>query len=342
MKLLTIAIPAFNIEKYLNRCIDSLISSKYLGEMEIIIVDDGSTDGTTNIGNAYQNRFPDIVRFHRKENGGHGSTINKALELAKGKYFKVIDGDDWVDVQAFNKLVEYLREVTVDLVITNFVYENAYNNTKNIIDYRKFLYPNEIYSGNQELVFIPSMHARVYLTELLQQIPLRLQENTFYVDMEYNYIPIPYIKNYIYYELNVYRYFIGRPDQSIGVTSLPKYFPDHERVINRLVEYYPDIQKLPVPYHLPCYLLLESLILTHIKLLKNNQVENKDIGSFISKIRTLQPGLFNHLVSSSSFIREIQELTENRIIMYLYRIKRSIARKFRHVIISHILFGVRL
>ena len=96
-KVLTIVVPAYNVEKYLKNCLDSFVDVNILNSIEILVVDDGSTDKTADIAKNYEKKYPNSFRLLSKENGGHGSTINYAIPRASGKYFKVVDGDDWVD-----------------------------------------------------------------------------------------------------------------------------------------------------------------------------------------------------------------------------------------------------
>ena len=118
-KILTISIAAYNVSAYIKECLDSLVKCSYLDALDIVVVDDGSHDNTVEIVQKYVSKYPDSIRLERKENGGHGSTINRAVSVAKGKYFKVLDGDEWVDAVELEKLVEVLRKISSDLVLTN-------------------------------------------------------------------------------------------------------------------------------------------------------------------------------------------------------------------------------
>lgn len=117
-KKLSVTIPCYNVSEYLNETLDSLIRCRTIDFLDIIIVDDGSKDNTLDIANSYVKQYPDSIRIVAKENGGHGSTINEGLKIAVGKYFAVIDGDDWVDSGIMDELVNYLAKVDTDVVIT--------------------------------------------------------------------------------------------------------------------------------------------------------------------------------------------------------------------------------
>ena len=119
-KILTISIAAYNAEKYISKCLDSLLNTRVRDQLEIIIVNDGSTDDTLIIAQRYYVNYPNIIKIIDKENGGHGSTINASIKEATGKYYKIIDSDDWVDENGLEKLVDYLSYHNVDMVLNPF------------------------------------------------------------------------------------------------------------------------------------------------------------------------------------------------------------------------------
>ena len=120
MKVLTVLVPTYNVEKYLRRCLDSLLLPEVLEEIEVLVVNDGSKDGSADIARAYEKKYPQTVVFVDKENGGHGSTINVGIEKAQGTYFKVLDSDDWVNIGDFIEFVKRLKEETADAVICDY------------------------------------------------------------------------------------------------------------------------------------------------------------------------------------------------------------------------------
>ena len=121
MKILTIVVPSYNTELYIDECLPTIISSKSIDDIEILLVNDGSTDNTLKKARYFEELYPQSIRVIDKENGGHGSVINRGIKEATGKYFKVIDGDDWVDTAAFNQLVSCLKRVDVDLVMNPYI-----------------------------------------------------------------------------------------------------------------------------------------------------------------------------------------------------------------------------
>ena len=147
MKILSIAVPVYNTEKYLERCIDSMIVNGILEDIEIILVNDGSRDNSISIMNKYKKKYPKTIIVIDKENGGHGSTINAALKVATGKYFRVLDSDDWFDSSNFLKFVKKLKSEDVDLVITNYKKEFIYSGTSVEVNW-KDLKEDKVYNFN--------------------------------------------------------------------------------------------------------------------------------------------------------------------------------------------------
>ena len=159
MKVLTVLVPTYNVEKYLRRCLDSLLLPEVLEEIEVLVVNDGSKDGSADIARAYEKKYPQTVVFVDKENGGHGSTINVGIEKAQGTYFKVLDSDDWVNEQAYRQVLDTLRRFvygkdTLDMLITNFVYEKQGARHKKVMSYKLALPKDELFSWNDVKVFV--------------------------------------------------------------------------------------------------------------------------------------------------------------------------------------------
>lgn len=207
----------------MSRAIESILIG---GEdVEILIVNDGSKDDTLKIAKEYETQYPTIVKAIDKENGGHGDAVNAGLRNASGKYFKVVDSDDWVEEQSLKKILELMHgweehDMEVDMLVSNYVYEKVGAKHKKVIHYRDVLPQNEIFSWKEAGHFGISqyilMHSVIYRTELLKLNQLELPKHTFYVDNIYVYYPLPYVKKIYYLDVNFYRYYIGREDQSVN------------------------------------------------------------------------------------------------------------------------------
>lgn len=241
MKLLSIAIPCYNSQAYMEKCVESLLVG---GEdVEILIVDDGSSDGTAQIADAYAQKYPTIVKAIHQENGGHGEAVNTGIRNATGLYFKVVDSDDWVNKEAYESILKTLEELirgpkTVDLFISNFVYEKQGASRKKVMQYRRCLPQGEVFGWN-DIGHFPKgkyllMHSMIYRTKLLHECGLELPKHTFYVDNLFAFEPLPHVKNMYYLDVNFYRYFIGREDQSVNEKVMIKRI-DQQLRVNRLM-----------------------------------------------------------------------------------------------------------
>ena len=195
-KILTISIAAYNVENFIKKAVDSLLEINNAKDIEILVEDDGGTDNTANIVKEYEEKYPDIVKLIHKENGGYGSTINKSIELAQGKYFKQLDGDDWYDSKNFQNFIEILKKTDVDVVYTPYLKYFEKDGSTMIRDWFdtdiKGEYKiNEIISkANHEL----NMHAMSFKTEILKNNNIKLLEKCFYTDTEYAMYPMIYSK----------------------------------------------------------------------------------------------------------------------------------------------------
>lgn len=255
MKLLSIAIPCYNSAGYMRNCIESLLTG---GEdVEILVVDDGSTkDDTAAIADEYARNYPTIVKAVHKENGGHGSAVNAGIENATGLYFKVVDSDDWVKEDAYKEILSKLRELAggsqvLDMLISNFVYEKEGEKRKKVMNYRHILPKDTMFTWADCKHFTKGhyilMHSVIFRTALLRDCGLKLPEHTFYVDNLYVFEPLPHVKNMYYLDVNFYRYYIGREDQSVNESIMISRIDQQIRVnkimIDYLVEHKAEIMK---------------------------------------------------------------------------------------------------
>lgn len=227
MKYLSIAIPCYNSQDYMAKAIESCLILKE--DVEIIIVDDGSKDETARIGDEYAERYPETIKCVHQENGGHGEAVNTGLKNATGLYFKVLDSDDWFDQSALVKVLETLKDLhshneVVDMMIANYVYEKPSENKSSVIKYTNALPQNRTFRWYDVKHFYPQqnllMHSVIYRTQLLRNCNLQLPKHTFYVDNLFVYQPLPYVTTLYYLNVDLYRYYIGREDQSVNETIM--------------------------------------------------------------------------------------------------------------------------
>lgn len=245
MKLLSITVPCYNSSAYMRKCIDSLLAGG--DEVEILIVDDGSVkDNTAEIADEYAARYPNIVRAIHQENKGHGGAVNTGLSAATGLFFKVVDSDDWVNEEAFRKILRVLEEVTrgpktLDVLISNYVYEKEGSDKKRVMRYPHEFPENRIFAWSDVNTLLPNhyvlMHSLIFRTTLLRECGLKLPEHTFYVDNLFAFIPFPFVKTFYYLDVNLYRYFIGRADQSVNEKVMISRVDQQLRVNYEMIEY---------------------------------------------------------------------------------------------------------
>ena len=281
-KLLTIVIPCYNSQDYMNKAIRSVIQG---GEdIEILIIDDGSSDNTPYIADKYAEDYPDIVRVIHQENKGHGGAINTGLKEAKGTYFKVLDSDDWFEKTAYRRYLATLKFLNdscsdVDMLLTNFVYEKPSENHRRRMIF-SVLFPDDRIIGWKDMKhnikgFSILMHAVTYRTRLLRQIGLKLPEHTFYVDNLFVYEPLPYVKKLYYLDVDMYRYYIGRGGQSIAEKTMIKRLDQQLAVNYRMIDDFDLFEDVKEP-HLRAYMLgyleMITVISTSLAHLSKNPV----------------------------------------------------------------------
>jgi glycosyltransferase involved in cell wall biosynthesis len=282
IKLLSIVVPSYNSQDYLRRCLDTVVQGGQ--EVEVIVVDDGSTDRTAEIAREYCRCCPEIVRLEQKENGGHGSAVNRGLEVATGTYFKVVDSDDWLDIPAYMMTLSMLRSIgPVDLLITNYVYEYSYEGKRNFVRYRNIFPQGKVISWEQMQDFRISqlmlMHSMIYRTSFLRQSGLKLPEHTFYVDNLVAYLPLPEVRSLIYFDFDLYRYFIGRTDQSVNTQVMISRIDQQLSVTRMMIEAYDifnDIQYKSLERYMLHYLsMMVATSILHINLAEDGGLRCK-------------------------------------------------------------------
>lgn len=221
LKLLTLIIPTYNMERYLNRCLDSLlVENRNL--LDVLIVNDGSKDQSSIIAHQYVNNYPETFRVVDKENGNYGSCINAALPLIKGKYIKVLDADDFFDRTALLQLLDKLATANADLILTDFI---KVNEDLQPLERRKFALSTEVeylFSDicKQEDILNLEMHSVAYNRNLFEEIEYHQSEGISYTDQEWIFYPMYKVKSVLYYNVPLYRYLIGREGQTMDPNVL--------------------------------------------------------------------------------------------------------------------------
>lgn len=294
MTLLSIAIPSYNSEEYLHYCVGSLVVG---GEqVEILIINDGSSDRTQEVAEELAAKYPNVRAIYQ-ENKGHGGAVNTGIRESKGKYFKVVDSDDWVDSRAYLKILETLEqleaaETSVDAFISNFVYEKEGQSRKKNMSYHDVLPENQIFTWNEVGTFSKGqymmMHSLIYRTELLREVGLELPEHTFYVDNIFVFTPLQAVKTMYYLPVDFYRYFIGRHDQSVNESVMIKRI-DQQLTVNRILVDNLHLDEIENPD-------LRSYLLNHV-----------EITTIISCALLNRAGTAEHMMKKQELWEYIQE-----------------------------------
>ena len=307
MKLLSVAIPCYNSEEYMEKCIESLLPGG--DDVEILIVDDGSTDRTGEIADDYEKRYPSIVKAIHKENGGHGSAVNTGLSHASGLFYKVVDSDDWVKESAYKKILETLQDIiaggeTLDMMISNFVYEKEGEKKHKVMKYRHALPQDKIFGWNEVKHFHKGqyilMHSVIFRTQLLRECGLQLPEHTFYVDNIFVFEPLLYVKKMYYLDVNFYRYYIGREGQSVNEEVMIGRIDQQIAVNKIMIDYLVEKKaKIYVKRKLKKYMLnyLEIItVISSIMLIRSGTEENLEKKAQLWQyIRQKDLSLYMHL-----------------------------------------------
>lgn len=269
MKYISFTVPCYNSATYMKKCVDSLLL--YPDKVEIIIVNDGSTDDTGKIADDYAVKFPEAVRVVHQENGGHGEGINQGVSRACGKYFKVVDSDDWLDEEAVHNLIATIDEMesqgeTVDMIVCNYVYEQNCGGKSKAVQYSNVFKSGKIISWDSARRFRLSqyltLHACIFRTDILKECKMELPKHIFYEDNLYAYLPMPLVRRFIYLDIDLYRYLIGRDGQSVAEEMLIKRSLHQGEVSTRIFDAY-NLRKIKAEnkylwrymYHMDVFML---------------------------------------------------------------------------------------
>ncbi len=239
-KVLTVSIAAYNMEAYLHQALDSLTDERVIDNLEVFVVDDGSTDRTLEIAQEYASKYPDSIFAVHKENGGYGTTVNYSIAHATGKYFKLLDGDDWFDTEELVKMVTALRGLDDDVVYASF--QDAYADGT-------FRYVNGIGVPGEtskdgkavqleDIKTFPGIHGTFYKTETLRKAGLDLPAHRLYTDIFYNDIPPAFCESARFFDLCVENWRLEREGQSTTRQSMVSHADELKQNVEDLIHFY--------------------------------------------------------------------------------------------------------
>lgn len=280
MKDISFIVPCYNSAEYMEHCIDSLLPGK--DQVEIIIIDDGSKDDTGKIADKYQKKYPNIVKVRHQENGGHGEGINQGLKMAEGRFVKVVDSDDWLDEKAYKILLKRIPKIDSDVIITNYVYTYTDGRENQVINFSN-VFPDNVESTWKDVKKFKThqylmIHSVMFNKKLIDKAKIDLPTKTFYEDNLYVYLGLKFVNKIYYMNLNLYNYFIGRPDQSVQEASLIKR-NSHQALISTLVGTVYDLQDLTEKKHIKTMMhhctMVVSLGATFSRLAKTKEGEEQ-------------------------------------------------------------------
>ncbi len=304
--ILSVIIPSYNVENYLEHTINTLLDHPNNKKMEILVVIDGSPDNTYELALEIEKKYGNsVIKVINKENGGHGSTINVGTQNARGKYTRIIDGDDWVNSTDMCKLIDILGKETSDIVITDYCEDRA--DINELI--KKELYANlrpgfqydfddlciDNYGFND---WGPILATGNFNTKMLQRSKYKLSEKSFYVDMEFDIISIIEAKKLTYYDLDIYRYFIGRVDQSISEQSYIRNFKNHEKIIFSVLNIMEtDLIISDAKKNYAYNKIVLPMVRGHYEILIELIKKGKEFKSFDTKLK-VHPYIYNRAIQS--------------------------------------------
>lgn len=239
-KILTVVVPSYNAQEFLPKGIPTFLDNRILDDIEILIVDDGSTDKTGKIADSYHEKYPNTVTVVHKENGGHGSTINTGIRFAHGKYFSVVDADDWVKTDNFVKLVSKLKRLDSDLIVSSYEFISSDNKVLKYKKIKKLPYNKEVLLFDFDYTVLKNIniHTCFFKTEILRKHNIKCHEHLFYVDAEYILYSLLHIKTITSLNLTIVQYLYGRVGQSVSTEGQKKYNKHALKVLQYLLYFY--------------------------------------------------------------------------------------------------------
>lgn len=329
-KILSIVVAAYNRGSMIDDCLKSFCNDKIINDIEVIVVDDGSTDDTAKRTEKYCKKYPKSIKLIHQENAGAGAATNTGIKHATGKYLRLVDGDDWVNTKDFVKLVEYLKDIDVDVVFTNYV---QYHDVKKkeldpvkIIDMptgKKFNFDEYWYRYNPPI----RMHHSTFRTSIVKK-HVKL-DNGYYTDAQYTFYPTPYIQTAIYYDLNIYIYRVAVAGQSISPDKMRANRGRHYEILEHILEFYKEVSpKLTPNVHHYLALQISGFIINHFDfiLLAHEKHMARDVKQLFKMIQKKYPKIFKELKEDKKYR---VTLGGNAILVHLFAF--YLKKRYKHL-----------
>ena len=309
-KIISIIIPTYNMENYLYRCLDSLLikDEALFDKIEVLVINDGSKDSSSEIAHEYQKNYADVFKVIDKENGNYGSCVNKGIELATGKYLRILDADDWFDTVELKRYIKKLQDVNSDVVITNYTRHYGKNRKKYIslknIEYDKELLIDCYDFSRRTYKELLLMHALTFKTDLLRSIGFKQQTGISYTDIEYCYFPFSRAKTMVFFDVNLYQYCIGREGQTMQRNSIVRNIDHFYMVAKRLlIDYLENVESNRQRYIPLVYIISNPIYFIYLSNLyyqKKPSIHDKEVLDDITMI-IHQDAFFENYVNNYTF-----------------------------------------
>lgn len=305
-KILSVSIACYNVEKYLDQTLESCLVPEVMDKLEVIIVNDGSKDDTAEVARKYADKWPGTFVLIDKENGGYGSTVNAAVKAATGKYFRLLDGDDWFDKDGLRKLIGILEDAEEDMIIARFcrVFESD-GHTEERDEGEHIPFVTGTFDDMPDDAWF-TMHAITYRTSILQDNNVTITEHCFYTDQEYDLLPLKWVNTVRIVPLTVYCYRIGREEQSVSIEGLEKHYNEQTVVLKKLYGVYSDVHKKQTKkdHYIYQYFVKRTRfqIRTYLIISKSEQ-HKSELVDFMKYLQTSQPDIYKDLIKCSKFVK---------------------------------------
>lgn len=305
-KILSVSIASYNVEKFLDQTLESCLVPEIMDRLEVIIVNDGSKDGTADVAKKYTEKWPDTFILVDKENGGYGSTVNAGIKTATGKYFRLLDGDDWFDKDGLREFIGILEQAQEDMVIARFrrVFESD-GHTEERDEGENVPFVTGTFDELPDKAWF-TMHAITYRTSLLKENNITITEHCFYTDQEYDLLPLRWVNTVRIAPVTVYCYRIGRGEQSVSIAGLEKHYNEQTIVLKKLYNVYSDVHKRQnkKDNYIYKYFVKRTRfqIRTYLVISKSEQ-HKKELVDFMNYLKAQQPDIYGDLLKQSKFVK---------------------------------------
>lgn len=305
-KILSVSIASYNVEKFLDQTLESCLVPEIMDKLEVIIVNDGSKDGTADVAKKYTEMAPGTFVLIDKENGGYGSTVNAGIKAATGKYFRLLDGDDWFDKDGLREFIGILEQADEDMIITRFrrVFE-ADGHTEERDEGENIPFVTGTFDQLPDNSWF-TMHAITYRTALLKESNISITEHCFYTDQEYDLLPLRWVNTIRIAPVTVYCYRIGRGEQSVSIPGLEKHYNEQTIVLKKLYGVYSDVYKKQTvkDNYIYKYFVKRTRfqIRTYLVISKSEQ-HKQELVDFMNYLKAEQPDIYRDLIRQSKFVK---------------------------------------